>query len=253
MKKYIFILIFLNFTNIFAQYELEWKKEILISTSSLAAFGASFLISNQSDTTFHSTNYNINDVFIIDKFLAQPYNKTYNDISDITLMVNLLAPIAVNFNQFKNSWTVPVMYSETILATSALTYLIKNIIQRPRPFNYFDIQDKSELTSFDSQLSFFSGHSSMSFAAATFNSIIFSRFNPNSEYKDIVWISSLTSASLTAILRVMAGKHYFTDVLTGAAVGTLMSYLITELHEVDKNSITNTNTIVPLISLQFNY
>jgi membrane-associated phospholipid phosphatase len=40
----------------------------------------------------------------------------------------------------------------------------------------------------------------------------------------------LTLAATTATLRMIADKHYFTDVLVGAAVGSAAGFLVPHLH-----------------------
>jgi len=176
-------------------------------------------------------NLNINDVNFIDRAMMKEYNSTISTFSDAFLLWSIASPVAFNYQQFTADWTIPVMYGETLLATSAITYLVKKIFKRPRPYNFYKDAPKEQIENFDSQLSFFSGHSSLSFSSAVFNSIIYDKYNPNSDYKNLVWAISLTSAATTATLRVLAGKHFFSDVLVGAVVGSLVSYYITEIHE----------------------
>ena len=41
---------------------------------------------------------------------------------------------------------------------------------------------------------------------------------------------SFTLATLTAVLRVLGGNHFATDVITGAVVGTSVGFLVPFLH-----------------------
>jgi membrane-associated phospholipid phosphatase len=43
--------------------------------------------------------------------------------------------------------------------------------------------------------------------------------------------SAYSLATLESVLRIAAGKHYFTDVLVGALVGTGVSFGILEMHK----------------------
>ena len=42
-------------------------------------------------------------------------------------------------------------------------------------------------------------------------------------------------AAITSSLRVISGMHFLSDVLTGAAVGSLIGYLIPLIHETNEN------------------
>ncbi len=72
--------------------------------------------------------------------------------------------------------------------------------------------------------SFFSGHSSGAF------SLVFALARVHHDRKDPrtkwVWGTGLPLAGTTALLRVAADKHYMTDVLTGAAVGATLGWLV---------------------------
>ena len=63
--------------------------------------------------------------------------------------------------------------------------------------------------------SFFSGHASMAFAAATFSSTLVSDIHGSSGWTDLMWGSTLGLAGLTAYARVRAGMHFPTDVMVG--------------------------------------
>jgi hypothetical protein len=55
--------------------------------------------------------------------------------------------------------------------------------------------------------------------AAAYASLFQAR-HPRSRWVAPVWVLGMTLASTTAIARVAAGKHFWTDVIVGAAVGS---------------------------------
>ncbi len=65
---------------------------------------------------------------------------------------------------------------------------------------------------------------------------MFRHYFPRSRLKPVVWIGSLGVASATAVLRYEAGKHYPTDLLTGAAFGSLVGWGIPKLHQIKNRS-----------------
>ena len=92
--------------------------------------------------------------------------------------------------------------------------LIKNIVQRPRPFVTFT--DLQIIIPTPSEFSFPSGHTSSSFAAAA----VFYRHLPKR-----LGIPSVVLAGLIGFSRLYVGVHYPTDVIAGVVMGILLSYL----------------------------
>lgn len=114
---------------------------------------------------------------------------------------------------------------ETVSLSGVLNEVTKLAVGRERPFVHALAPSERPKTAHpaDNDLSFYSGHTSMTFTLATASGTIASlrgyRLAP------LVWSSGLTIAAVTGYLRIAADKHYFTDVVTGmivgAAIGTL--------------------------------
>jgi hypothetical protein len=79
-------------------------------------------------------------------------------------------------------------------------------------------------------VSFYSGHSSTAFTAAIAGSLLYAESAPTPAAKLVVWGSELALAGATANLRIRAGKHYYSDVVVGAMVGSGLGILIPALH-----------------------
>ncbi|HEX5659725.1 MAG TPA: phosphatase PAP2 family protein [Polyangiales bacterium] len=122
-----------------------------------------------------------------------------------------------------------IVLGEAVVATAVITQLLKYTVARERPFLRTQ-RDSGELVTHgpDDNLSFFSGHTSITFALAVGAGSIAS-FR---EYKHAPWIWALGMplAALSGYLRIAADRHYFTDVLTGALVGSAVGVLIPWLH-----------------------
>ncbi|HEY0133209.1 MAG TPA: phosphatase PAP2 family protein [Nannocystis sp.] len=123
-----------------------------------------------------------------------------------------------------------VVLLETFAVTYASTNVVKFAVRRPRPYSYDADSGVADPTENDARLSFYSGHASMAFAMATSYAYLFQARHPRSRWVAPVWVIGMSLASVTAVARVEAGKHFWTDVIVGAAAGTGIGLLIPALH-----------------------
>lgn len=151
-------------------------------------------------------------------------------ISDITLLTNLLAPFASLYvvregASYQNS---AIIYGQALSTSFLLNSMTKNIALRARPY----AAQKTGSENIDDHLSFYSGHSSMSFTAAVSGSWLFSAVEADLTRRSVHLGAALGLASLTAHARVRAGRHYPTDVLVGAVAGIGVGIAVPLLHGV---------------------
>ena len=104
--------------------------------------------------------------------------------------------------------------------------IVKNIVQRPRPFVTFT--DLQIIIPTPSEFSFPSGHTSSSFAAAA----VFYRHLPKK-----LGLPSVILAGLIGFSRLYVGVHYPTDVIAGVLMGILLSYLAEFLVNLFSNKL----------------
>ncbi|MEO1230320.1 MAG: phosphatase PAP2 family protein [Myxococcota bacterium] len=126
-----------------------------------------------------------------------------------------------------------VVVLQTYAATYFATNVLKVVAHRLRPFNY-DPDQVERRRDGDSRLSFPSGHTSMAFAgAASLSSMLDQRY-PAEPWAIGVSVAGFALASAVGINRVLAGRHFPSDVLAGAALGTTLGLLIPLLHRSDE-------------------
>ncbi len=171
----------------------------------------------------------------LDEGVKRNFSDRAATLSDATLAVTMLTPVLL---QMPGGWNRDtgerlLLYGETISANLFVHSLTKYLVQRPRPYNYHPdarVGEFARASEKDSHVSFFSGHTSSSFAAAVAGSYLFSSGSADREIKALVWLFELTLASTTAQLRVRAGRHFYSDVITGAVVGSAIGFLVPALH-----------------------
>jgi membrane-associated phospholipid phosphatase len=110
-----------------------------------------------------------------------------------------------------------------------LNQATKMAVGRERPFVHALPTAERDQTSnpSDNNTSFYSGHTTMAFsvavAAGTVASLRGYRWAP------WIWAAGLTVASGVGYLRIAADKHYFTDVMLGAAMGSAFGFGVPHL------------------------
>jgi membrane-associated phospholipid phosphatase len=102
-----------------------------------------------------------------------------------------------------------------------LNSLFKIALQRLRPYAHAASMDAGTIAAGvpADHVSFFSGHTTLAFSLAVSAGTVASM--RGSDRAPLVLTVGLTSAAATGYLRVAAAEHYMTDVLVGAAVGSL--------------------------------
>ena len=129
-----------------------------------------------------------------------------------------------------------MIYGESLAITESLTNVAKFAVRRPRPYAYIEhLQNpKSNTTSTDSALSFFSGHASAAgTVTATATYLAFER----SRHSWRPWVTLIVGTGITTFIdieRVRAADHFPTDVITGTLVGAGVGVLTVRLHRTDE-------------------
>jgi membrane-associated phospholipid phosphatase len=148
--------------------------------------------------------------------------------SDWTLALALAAPPAADALLLGRGPALrhdAVVYAETLAVAAALTQLTKYAVQRPRPRTYGGEAHYVERG--EGYLSFFSGHTSLTFAALSAAAMT-ARYR----YGERVWPWVVTGVVGTSVgvERVLAGEHFPSDVVAAAAVGIGTGVVVPMLH-----------------------
>ena len=232
-------IIILSFATIsFGQspYELDWKKERYYFGTSIGMYATAGLLEWQyvnqlsESEIFELDRANINS---FDRKATFYLSSEAGKGSDYLKYISYPLPFLFAFNKDSKSdfKTILVLYGETLTLTSSLTSLTKRIVLRPRPLVFNELESLDQKRKKSSRYAFFSGHTSVTTANCFFAAKVFSDYFPESKWKPVVWSGAVLISSATGYLRVRAGKHYPTDVITGFLVGGAIGYLIPQLHK----------------------
>lgn len=123
-----------------------------------------------------------------------------------------------------------VVITQTLSATLLSTTLLKVLVARARPLTYSADFEKTHRFSGDARLSMPSGHSAMAFSAASVTAVMLHKRYPGSGLARVGIAGAYLGAAAVAGLRVAAAKHFFSDVLAGAVLGTVLGLAIPLSH-----------------------
>lgn len=174
------------------------------------------------------------DILSIDR--GATYNRSVfaRKFSDQLLMTSIAPPLLLLADRRSrlDFDKVGLFTLQTLLINTALTDLTKVLVKRKRPYVYNEFTDINRKLSKKARVSFFSGHTSTVTSMYFLTAKLYADYYPNSKWKGVVWSTAILVPATTGLLRVKAGKHYFTDVLTGFLVGATVGFLIPEIHKI---------------------
>ncbi|MBP5246437.1 MAG: phosphatase PAP2 family protein [Fibrobacter sp.] len=177
-----------------------------------------------------------------DRPFAGTFHPAFDDVSDWTLYALIAFPLgfetvelALGNSTGSEALTFFLTAAEITLWQSSLNLIVRSLRLWGRPEIYRSGADRSRGESWGS---FYSGHTGAAFSIAVFSSLWFMEKYPNSSYIPLVWGGTLGLASAVGIMRITAGKHFPTDVIAGALVGSVSSYLVLRLHKTSRVKVS---------------
>ncbi|KXX70654.1 phosphatase PAP2 family protein [Flammeovirga sp. SJP92] len=162
-----------------------------------------------------------------------------HNFTDWGLYVSVVLPFTLFFdNEIRKDWIeVSLMYLETqMIAVNIYNYLGPGVFRRYRPIAYMqghpDVPDY-ELTDNNNERSFFSGHTSNTACGTFFTAKVLTDYHPewSTGAKIGVYVAAFIPPALVGYYRTRAYKHFYTDVITGCAVGALTGVFVPQIHK----------------------
>jgi membrane-associated phospholipid phosphatase len=148
-------------------------------------------------------------------------------LSDATVVLVIVVPPVADWLALRRSRPFLddlVVFAESLSVNGALVTLAKYTVQRPIPRVYSDPSLAGDPGNYRS---FYSGHTSLVFAALSTTSVTLDvRYG-------LTWQPWLATALIGASVgaeRVLGGYHFYTDVLVGAAAGVAIGTAVGVIH-----------------------
>ena len=204
---------------------------ILLGTGLTLNITARIIENKLTTVSFADENgYDAVSVNQFDRLLMRPYSKALDYTATILTCTTILTPALLLTTEKKEWLTIGTMYAESLMLSWGIKEMMKDCISRYRPYMYFSDFPADKVEDGDYMQSFPSGHTTLAFTGAAFTTFVFCSYFPDSPWTIPVIAGSYTLAAATAALRIAGGSHYLTDVLAGAAVGTVSGLLVPLLH-----------------------
>lgn len=233
-----------------SHYEVSWSKDMPVTFFSAFTNAFGSYRYNQMDIPERGDYRQVSELFPWDRPIAGRYCESADRVSDWAVVLGV-APLALA----GASWGLgdasgmdfaayTLMFAQALALQSGVNLMVRSLEFWPRPYVYAKdgygsgsraVVEKAENAEGEAYGSFFSGHTSAAFTIAVFTGEWFSEVYPNSPYQGIVWAASLSAATLEGVLRIAAGKHYPTDVVVGALVGSGISLAVIQIHKKRNN------------------
>ena len=120
---------------------------------------------------------------------------------------------AVAYFTIKKRYYVAGLLLVSSLGSFIANHILKQIFQRPRPFEYFLVEQGG--------LSYPSGHSMVSMTMFLTIAYLLTRRSIDEKYKNSIWTAVFIYILLMGISRVFLGVHWPSDIIGGYAAGYL--------------------------------
>ncbi len=183
----------------------------------------------------------VNDINAFDRAFMTPGSLTAANWSDALMYGSLTLPFifdAIDVGRskpedgFRGFGIDALVLFETMGVSLWVNGLVAMIVQRPRPYVYDETNSDEFRLEPEAAMSFYSGHTSIVFAAATAYSRLFMLRHPKSKLIVPMWIVMEGLAGTVGALRVVSSAHFMSDVLVGAATGFGIGLLVPWIHEL---------------------
>ena len=261
MKIKSFFLFIILFYSCSAQdlYKTSWEKDGWIFATGSALSITGLILKGNTDplSTQEIAGLSREDINWLDKGAIYNWDEKVSDISDWLVTATIVSPLTLFLSKDirKDFQTVGIMYLETLLLTSSIRSITKGFISRNRPYVYYPDAPMEKKLDVEAKRSFFSGHTATAFSTTLFMASVYSEYYPRSKYKSYIWGGAILFSSLVGYYRYEAGKHYPTDILTGAIIGSTVGLLIPYIHKNDIKESTvqviSNNRMQPQLVINF--
>lgn len=206
---------------------------IVLALGGTSIYGMTIIYSKKSTPVSVIENLNKNNVPVFDRWTAGWHDANMDRISYYPFYGVMPLPLflLLDKDMKKDRGRIGLMYLEAF-AFEGITYTSAvYFADRFRPDVYDVNLDMSYRTNGNFRNSFFAGHVAVTALSTFFISKVYDDYHPYSNVKWVLYGASAAATIGMGYMRLEAGKHFTSDIVVGAAVGTACGFLVPIVHK----------------------
>ncbi|MFZ1693542.1 MAG: phosphatase PAP2 family protein [Flavobacteriales bacterium] len=212
-------------------HDLLLGRELAITGAGLGVNGAGLLLRNHNSRK-PAPAINLERVPAIDRWSTRQWHPRAHRASNVLFLGAITASFAGGFvlQGDQRPFDAAAITAESFLLCSGLTSVAKELVRRPRPYRFNPDVPAVLHHPREDFVSFWSGHAANTAAVSFTMAALVQHSNASHGVKAAVWAGAVAAPIGMGYLRMRAGKHFLTDVLTGAIVGAAVGLAVPYFH-----------------------
>ncbi len=216
-------------------YKMNYATVVPIIAVGFAATAYSFSVIYSKTATPEATinNLNQNNIPSFDRLATKYHDADMDRISyyPFYAVMPLPALLFVDKKMRKDAGSISLMYLEAFAFTGVIYGGSVYFVDRYRPDVYNTSLDMHYRTNGNYRNSFFAGHVSVIATSTFFMAKVYDDYHPHSNWKWVFYGGAAAATVGMGYMRLQAGKHFPSDILLGALVGTASGILTPTFHK----------------------
>jgi len=216
-------------------YNMSWKKEVPILSFASISYATSYIVDKKNKPLSEAqlAMLNPSNINSFDRRATLQSSLQAETASDVLMLGSTFLPaiLLADRRVRRDILILSVMGIESFALNQSITHLNKVLFHRKRPYTYnpdFSLESKMKK---DAIHSFYSGHTSYTATWCFYTAAIYHAYHPHQKGRYFVWAGAAIVPAVTGIMRYKAGKHFWTDIISGYISGAVAGILIPYLHQ----------------------
>jgi membrane-associated phospholipid phosphatase len=206
---------------------------VTIGTAAWSVFTMTKIYNKGGSTEAQILSLNKDDINPLDRWAIRPYNGSLDKTSYIPFYASISLPMAffLTGNDMRSDYLeLTFLYFETLSITGFAGFSAVYFDNKYRPYTYSAGTSMSERMGEGAKNSFYAGHVEVVATSTFFLSQVYASYYPDSKIKWLFYGLSGVATAGMGYMRLNAGDHFPSDILVGAAAGTLSGLLVPYFH-----------------------